>query len=88
MKIIVDKVPTKPKDCSFGKCGFSGYYCRLRNDYLCSLHTLNRCDELIGLDKLVSIELLPSPAYLPTEWIEHEIRIKGEVNEQESSIDI
>ena len=56
MKIIVDKIPEKPEECCFAKLGFSGYYCHLRNDYLCTLHTLNRCDKVIGLDKLVAIE--------------------------------
>ena len=56
MKIIVDKIPEKPEECCFAKLGFSGYYCHLRNDYLCTLHTLNRCNKVIGLDKLAARE--------------------------------
>lgn len=56
MKVIVDKTPTKPEECCFSKCGFSGYYCHLMNDYLCTLHTLNRCDNLVGLDKIFAVE--------------------------------
>lgn len=81
MKILVDKVPEKPEECCFGKCGFSGYYCQLLNGYLCTMHTLNRCDKLIGLDKIAAIEVMPSPAYLPPNYIEHDIRVREDDRE-------
>ena len=80
MKIIVNKVPEKPEDCLFSKRGFSGCYCSINNGYLCKMHTLNKCDRLLGIDRLASIELMPSPAYKDPEWIEHDIRIKEDTN--------
>lgn len=78
MKIIVDKVPEKPEECCFSKCGFSGYYCNVRNGYLCTLHTLNKCTMLVGLESIAAVEELPMPSHLEQAFKEYDIRLKEE----------